>query len=70
MTVGDVTVEPGDWVVADVDGVVVVPGDALDEVLAAGRARAENEAASSPTLRAGATTVEAAGLDAGLIDGA
>ena len=28
--VGDVAVEPGDWVVGDVDGVVVLPGATLD----------------------------------------
>ena len=37
VTVGEVAVELGDWVVGDADGVVVVPGDALDQVLAAGR---------------------------------
>ena len=42
--VGDVAVEPGDWVVGDVDGVVVLPGAAFDAVLAAGRARADKEA--------------------------
>ena len=46
VTVGDVAVEPGDWVVGDVDGVVVVPGAAVDDVLAAGRARAEKERAA------------------------
>ena len=45
VTVGDVIVEPGDWIVADVDGVVVVPGAALDDVLTAGRARADKESA-------------------------
>ena len=71
VTVGDVAVEPGDWVVGDADGVVVVPGDALDAgagrgPLAGGRRRS----ATSPTLRDGATTLELLGLDAGLIDGA
>ena len=31
---GDVTVRPGDWVVADRTGVVVVPADIVDDVLA------------------------------------
>ena len=70
VTVGDVAVEPGDWVVGDGDGVVVVPGDALDQVLAAGRSRAEKEVGYFAALRDGATTLELLGLDAGLIDGA
>ena len=70
VTVGDVAVEPGDWVVGDVDGVVVIPGAALDDVLAAGRARAEKEQALFAALRDGATTVEQFGLDTRLIDGA
>ena len=70
VTVGDVAVEPGDWVVGDGDGVVIVPGAALDQVLAAGRSRAEKEVGYFAALRDGATTLELLGLDAGLIDGA
>src|SRR5439155_4437922 len=70
VSVGDVAVEPGDWIVGDIDGVVVVPGAALDAVLDAGRARAEKETALFGALRAGSTTVEQFGLDTGLIDGA
>jgi 4-hydroxy-4-methyl-2-oxoglutarate aldolase len=69
VVVGDVTVEPGDWVVGDVDGVVVLPGGQLDDVLAAGRARAAREAALFEVLRAGGTTVEQLGLDASLVEG-
>ena len=68
--VGDVAVEPGAWVVGDVDGVVVIPSAAIDDVLAAGRARADKEANLFTALRGGATTVELFGLDPGLIDGA
>jgi 4-hydroxy-4-methyl-2-oxoglutarate aldolase len=70
VTVGDVDVEDGDWIVGDVDGVVVVPAGSLDDVLTAGRARADKEAALFEALRNGATTVDLFGLDAGLIDGA
>jgi 4-hydroxy-4-methyl-2-oxoglutarate aldolase len=45
--VGGVEVSTGDWVVADVDGVAFVPGDALDEVLAAGRERNRRKRGSS-----------------------
>jgi 4-hydroxy-4-methyl-2-oxoglutarate aldolase len=34
VTIGDVTINPGDIVVGDVDGVVVVPKDKAAEVLA------------------------------------
>ena len=70
VTVGDVAVESGDWVVGDVDGVVVIPGAALDDVLAAGRARAAKEQTLFAALRDGDTTVAQFGLDARLIDGA
>jgi 4-hydroxy-4-methyl-2-oxoglutarate aldolase len=61
--VGSVEVETGDWVVGDADGVVVVPAAALDQVLAAGRARAEKEQRMFDALRAGSTTLELLDLD-------
>lgn len=68
VVVAGVLVEPGDWVVGDVDGVVVVPGARLDDVTGAGRARASAEDGYFEALRAGTTTVELLGLDASLID--
>jgi 4-hydroxy-4-methyl-2-oxoglutarate aldolase len=68
--VGDVDVEPGDWVVGDADGVVVVPRATLQDVLAAGRARAERELGYFESLRGGATTLELLDLDTAPIDGA
>ncbi|MGH9018033.1 MAG: RraA family protein [Acidimicrobiales bacterium] len=62
-TVGGVVVRPGDWVVGDGDGVTVVPGDRLDEVMAAGRARTDKENGLFVALAEGATTVELLGLD-------
>jgi 4-hydroxy-4-methyl-2-oxoglutarate aldolase len=63
VVVGDVEVKPGDWVVGDGDGVVVVPGAALADVAAAGRARAAKEAGYFTALRGGATTLDLLGLD-------
>lgn len=67
-TVGDVRVEPGDWVVGDADGVVVIASAALADVLAAGRARAQREEVLFEKLRKGATTVELLGLDASAVE--
>jgi 4-hydroxy-4-methyl-2-oxoglutarate aldolase len=66
--VGGVEVRAGDWIVGDSDGVVVVAAAALDDVLAAGRGRAEKEKRFFTELRAGATTLDLLGLDADLID--
>jgi 4-hydroxy-4-methyl-2-oxoglutarate aldolase len=68
--VGDVNVSAGDWVVGDADGVVVVAGASLDAVVAAGKARAEKEAAYFEALRGGTTTLELLGIDPSPIDGA
>ena len=67
--VGGALVAAGDWVVADVDGVTFVPGAALRDVLAAGRAREAKEAAFFEALRSGSTTVELLGLNASLVTG-
>ncbi len=61
--VGDVLVHQGDWIVADADGVTVVPLAALDDVIAAGQAREAKEAGFFEALRSGKTTVELLGLD-------
>ncbi len=62
--VGDVEVALGDVVVADGDGVTVVPGPTLADVLAAGVAREAKEAEMFTRLRAGSTTIDLLGLDA------
>jgi 4-hydroxy-4-methyl-2-oxoglutarate aldolase len=61
--VGDVEVARGDWIVGDTDGVAVVRANHLDDVLAAGRARAEKEARMFQELKAGRTTIQLLGLD-------
>jgi 4-hydroxy-4-methyl-2-oxoglutarate aldolase len=52
--VGGITINPGDAVVLDVDGVAVVPAARVDEVVAAGHEREEREAAKRAKLQAGA----------------
>jgi 4-hydroxy-4-methyl-2-oxoglutarate aldolase len=61
--VGDIQVEQDDWIVADADGVAVVPHTKLDDVLAAGQAREAKEAKYFEELRAGRTTIELLALD-------
>ena len=69
VSVGGVTIEPGDWIVGDVDGVVVIAAASLEKVLDAARARATNEQRLFTQLRAGSTTVELLGLDPAALDG-
>jgi 4-hydroxy-4-methyl-2-oxoglutarate aldolase len=66
--VGGVPVQRGDWVVGDADGVVLVPGAALERVLEAGRARAAREQQLFAALRAGRTTLELLELDSSKIE--
>lgn len=68
--VGDVAVGAGDWIVGDADGVTVVPSDQLDQVLAAGRERADRESRLFTQLRGGATTIDLLGIDPSPIEGA
>jgi 4-hydroxy-4-methyl-2-oxoglutarate aldolase len=61
--VGSVDVRTGDWVVGDADGVAVIAGERLDDVLDAAEARAGKEERLFQQLRSGATTLELLGLD-------
>lgn len=63
IALGDVTVRTGDWLVGDADGIVAINPEALDDVIAAARAREAKELGMFDRLRAGATTVELLGLD-------
>ena len=60
---GGVEIGPGDWVVADRDGMVVVPEADAESVVVAAQARARNEDTMFLALEAGSTTVELLGLD-------
>jgi 4-hydroxy-4-methyl-2-oxoglutarate aldolase len=59
ITVGAVHIEPGDWVVGDEDGVVVVPTAVAAEVLADAEAKVGTESAIRDAVRAGVTPLEA-----------
>ena len=58
------TIEPGDGVVLDSDGVAVVPRVRIDEVLAASRTRAEKEREKRAALESGALSYDLDGLRA------
>ncbi len=60
--IGGCVAEPGDWVVADADGVVLVAEAEVAHVVAAGWARAAREARMFDELASGHTTVELLGL--------
>lgn len=64
VTVGGATVRPGDVMVLDADGGVVVAAGSVAAVLAAVRARIEREAALRERLRAGESSYEIYGLRA------
>jgi 3-hexulose-6-phosphate synthase/6-phospho-3-hexuloisomerase len=51
VTCGDVTVRPGDLVVGDEDGVVVVPAERAEEVLKAAREIEETEQRMADEIR-------------------
>jgi 4-hydroxy-4-methyl-2-oxoglutarate aldolase len=68
VAIGGVDVEPGDWIVGDVDGVVVIAATQLDDVIAAARTRAQREQEMFRALQDGATTVELLGLDVTKLD--
>ena len=61
--VGGVAVAAGDVVVGDADGVTVIPGGRLLEVVEAAEGREARERELFERLRAGATTVDLLGLD-------
>lgn len=62
LTIGTVTIHRGDVVVADTDGVVVVPASSTEDVLAASRRRHEAERGYLERIRSGELTVDIYGL--------
>jgi regulator of RNase E activity RraA len=59
VTIGRVTIEPGDWVVADDDGVVVVPAGIAEAVLAEAEEKAATESEIRVAVREGMPPLEA-----------
>lgn len=62
LVVGGVAVRPGDAVVADADGVLVLPAHAVGATAAAARARVEKEQSFLQRLRDGELTVDLYGF--------
>ncbi len=62
ITIGGVSVNPGDYVVGDTDGVVVIPADELDPVIARAHEIKRTEEAMMDKLRQGASTLDLLGL--------
>lgn len=59
ITVGRVRIEPGDWVVGDEDGVVVVPSTVAADVLAEAEEKAQTENAIRDAVRGGMLPLDA-----------
>jgi regulator of RNase E activity RraA len=59
VTIGGVSVEPGDWIVGDDDGVVVVPQGVAVDVLAEAEEKAATESEIRAAVRDGMAPLEA-----------
>jgi 4-hydroxy-4-methyl-2-oxoglutarate aldolase len=59
VTIGAVQIAPGDYVVADADGIVVVPQGALLEVLEQAEAKVATESEIREAVRGGTLPLEA-----------
>ncbi len=58
ITVGSTRIRPGDWVFGDIDGVVIVPAELVEDVLAEAEKRAGIEAEMRAELASGALPSE------------
>jgi len=59
IAIGTVRIQPGDWVVGDEDGVVVVPADIAANVLGAAEAKGGTESALRVAVRDGMSPLDA-----------
>jgi 4-hydroxy-4-methyl-2-oxoglutarate aldolase len=60
---GDVVVNPGDLVLGDDDGIVIIAQSKLEDVLEATRQRVEKEKEKAAALKQGVSSVELNKLD-------
>jgi 4-hydroxy-4-methyl-2-oxoglutarate aldolase len=63
--IGDIVVQPGDLVIGDRDGVVVVPARDVPSVLSAAESREAEEARKIDLIRGGARTIDLYGFAEG-----
>jgi 4-hydroxy-4-methyl-2-oxoglutarate aldolase len=59
IVVGDVRVAPGDWIVGDRDGLVIVPGERVDEILGEAEEKVATENEIRESVRRGTLPLEA-----------
>jgi regulator of RNase E activity RraA len=59
LEIGGVRVTRGDWIVADRDGIVVIPGDVVEDVITAAEEKAATENEIREAVRAGTTPLDA-----------
>jgi 4-hydroxy-4-methyl-2-oxoglutarate aldolase len=59
IVVGGVRVSPGDWIVGDRDGLVVIPGECVDETLAEAEEKVATETEIRSSVRAGMPPLQA-----------
>jgi len=69
VALAEVMISPGNWIVADVDGVVVIGTTQLQNVLQAGEARPAKEQRMLKALRDGHTTADLLSLDLDKVQG-
>lgn len=63
ITCGGILVNPGDLIIGDDDGVVVIPKDRVEETLKSGEARDQKEDGIKQMIEEGKSTIEIYGFD-------
>jgi 4-hydroxy-4-methyl-2-oxoglutarate aldolase len=63
VSIGGIQIATGDFIVADDDGVVAIPAEAIEKTIAAGEARMAKEATMMSRLTEGVKTLDLLGLE-------